>query len=270
MLTDASPVTGPVVSALEQTIQKTTPGAKVVGYVERTDLATGKSETLTAWKVGRDVQLSMVSGETVTPVTLSSADLSTARSLSLMMARSAARDLVDANADVTLISGPVTLDPPTGARLVLVESAEQMFDAVKKHIKTDIFIAVAAVADYRVEKAQTQKIKRTDANLTLQLVPNPDILAWVAALPDAPFCVGFAAESQNLQEFADVKRRKKKVPLMVANLAQSAIGADDNEITLLDDSGTRTLPRASKASLARELIDHIAKLYAQRGINEKK
>ena len=76
------------------------------------------------------------------------------------------------------------------------------------------------MADYRVEKAQTQKIKRTDANLTLQLVPNPDILAWVAALPDAPFCVGFAAESQNLQEFADVKRRKKKVPLMVANLAQ--------------------------------------------------
>ena len=181
-----------------------------------------------------------------------------------------AQAALDANADVTLISGPVTLDPPAGARLERVESAEQMFDAVKKHIKTDIFIAVAAVADYRVEKAQTQKIKRTDANLTLQLVPNPDILAWVAALPDAPFCVGFAAESQNLQEFADVKRRKKKVPLMVANLAQSAIGADDNEITLLDDSGTRTLARASKASLARELIDHIAKLYAQRGINEKK
>ena len=108
-----------------------------------------------------------------------------------------AQAALDANADVTLISGPVTLDPPAGARLERVESAEQMFDAVKKHIKTDIFIAVAAVADYRVEKAQTQKIKRTDANLTLQLVPNPDILAWVAALPDAPFCVGFAAESQN-------------------------------------------------------------------------
>ncbi len=95
MLTDAMPVTGPVVSALEQTLQKTTPGAKVVGYVERTDIATGKSETLTAWKNGRDVQLSMVNGDTVTPVTLGSADLSTARSLALMMARFEARELVN-------------------------------------------------------------------------------------------------------------------------------------------------------------------------------
>ena len=120
---------------------------------------------------------------------------------------------------------------------------------------------MAAVADYRVEKISKQKIKKTDRNLSLKLVPNPDILAWVAALPRAPFCVGFAAESQKLHEFADAKRRRKKVPLMVANLAQDAIGADDNEITLLDDHGVHTLARAAKTVLAGQLIAHIAKLY---------
>jgi phosphopantothenoylcysteine decarboxylase/phosphopantothenate--cysteine ligase len=83
----------------------------------------------------------------------------------------------------------------------------------------------------------------------------------VAALPEPPFCVGFAAESENLREFADAKRRKKNVPLMVANLAQDAIGADDNEITLLDDSGVHALPRAAKSAVARQLVAHIAKLH---------
>ena len=173
-----------------------------------------------------------------------------------------ARAAVDAGAKVTLVTGPVNLDAPAAARVERVESAGDMFNAVKKHAQAaDIFIGVAAVADYRVGTTSKQKIKRTDANLTLKLVPNPDILAWVAALPKPPFCVGFAAESQKLHEFADAKRRKKKVPLMVANLAQDAIGADDNEVTLLDDKGTHTLPRASKPELARQLVTYIAKLY---------
>jgi phosphopantothenoylcysteine decarboxylase/phosphopantothenate--cysteine ligase len=176
-----------------------------------------------------------------------------------------ARAALDAGAKVTLVAGPTSMEPPTAARMEHVESTGDMFEAVKKHARTaDIFIAVAAVADYRVEKTSKQKIKKTDKNMTLKLVPNPDILAWVAALPKPPFCVGFAAESQKLHEFADAKRRKKKVPLMVANLAQDAIGADDNEITLLDDSGTHPLPRASKTVVAQQLVAHIAKLYQAR------
>jgi phosphopantothenoylcysteine decarboxylase/phosphopantothenate--cysteine ligase len=178
------------------------------------------------------------------------------------MGYSIARAALDAGAQVTLVSGPVTLEAPPSARVEHVESAGEMFEAVKKRAKAaDIFIAVAAVADYHVAKTSKQKIKRTDADLNLTLVPNPDILAWVAALPKPPYCVGFAAESQKLHEFADAKRRRKKVPLMVANLAQNAIGADDNEITLLDDTGSHTLPRASKPEIARQLVAYIAKLY---------
>jgi len=136
---------------------------------------------------------------------------------------------------------------------------------VKKHAKAaDIFIGVAAVADYRPEKISAQKIKKTARDMPLKLVPNPDILAWVAGLPKPPLCVGFAAESQKLHENADAKRRRKKVPLMVANLAQDAIGADDNEVTLLDDSGIQTLPRAPKTILAQQLVAYIAKLYKSR------
>lgn len=181
------------------------------------------------------------------------------------MGYSIARAALDAGATVTLVSGPVSLEAPAAARVENVTSAAQMFDAVKKHAKSaDIFIAVAAVADYRAAKTSGQKIKRSGAALNLTLVPNPDILAWVAALPKPPFCVGFAAESQKLHEFADAKRRKKKVPLMVANLAQEAIGADDNAILLLDDAGTHSVPRAAKTEIARHLIAHIAKLYKSR------
>lgn len=178
------------------------------------------------------------------------------------MGYAVARAALDAGAKVTLVSGPTSIDAPAAARVEYVESANDMFNAVKKHAEAaDIFIGVAAVADYRVDTTSPQKIKRTEANLQLKLVPNPDILAWAAALPNPPFCVGFAAESQKLHEFADAKRRKKKVPLMVANLAQDAIGADDNEVTLLDDEGIHALARAPKTVLARQLIAHIAKLY---------
>jgi phosphopantothenoylcysteine decarboxylase/phosphopantothenate--cysteine ligase len=95
-------------------------------------------------------------------------------------------------------------------------------------------------------------------------VPNPDILAWVAGRPRPPFCVGFAAETENLRQHAEAKRRSKKVPLLAANLAQRAIGADDNELILLDDKGAHKLPRAPKEVVARQLVTHIAKLYGSR------
>jgi phosphopantothenoylcysteine decarboxylase/phosphopantothenate--cysteine ligase len=128
-------------------------------------------------------------------------------------------------------------------------------------VHTDIFIGVAAVADYRVAQISAQKIKKNGGNLTLELIPNPDILAYVAALPDAPFCVGFAAESENLSESAEQKRRAKKLPLLAANLAQQAIGADDNELILFDDTGEHRLPRADKLTLARALVLHAVTLY---------
>jgi phosphopantothenoylcysteine decarboxylase/phosphopantothenate--cysteine ligase len=165
-------------------------------------------------------------------------------------------------AEVTLVSGPTALPRPSGTRVVDVTSATEMFDAVKQNVDdADIFISVAAVADYRVAQTSEQKIKKHDGNLTLELVPNADILAYVAALPNAPFCVGFAAESEKLSEYAEKKRRAKKLPLLAANLAQHAIGADDNEIILFDDAGEHRLPRADKLTLARALLLHAAKLY---------
>ncbi len=172
-----------------------------------------------------------------------------------------ARAAVAAGAEVTLVSGPVSLNPPVGSTVVQVETAGEMFDAVKQYAaKADIFIGVAAVADYRVSAPRKHKIKKTDeAQLKLSFVPNPDILGWIAARPKPPFCVGFAAESRNLDAYADEKRRRKKVKLMIANLAQHAIGADENEVSLLDDSGTHRLPRASKDIIAQQIISHIAK-----------
>lgn len=173
-----------------------------------------------------------------------------------------ARAAIAAGAEVTLVSGPVSLAPPAGARVEHVQTAAEMFDAVKKHVaKADIFIGVAAVADYRVSAPRKHKIKKSgDQGLTLDFVPNPDILAWVASRPKPPFCVGFAAESRNLDAYADEKRRRKKVKLMIANLAQAAIGADDNEVSLLDDAGTHRLPRAAKTVVARQIVEHIAAL----------
>lgn len=171
----------------------------------------------------------------------------------------AAREL---GAQVTLVSGPVALARPQGMQVIDVTSAAEMFEAVQRHVAdADMFIAVAAVADYRVAQASEQKIKKSDAKLTLELIPNPDILAHVAALPDAPFCVGFAAESENLHEYAEQKRRAKRLPLLAANLAQRAIGAEDNELVLFDDAGEHHLHRADKLTLARALLLHAATLY---------
>ncbi len=174
-----------------------------------------------------------------------------------------ARAAIGAGAKVTLISGPSSQPLPAGAAVTQVQSAADMYDAVKRNAKqADIFIGVAAVADYRVDKPREHKIKKTDkSQLTLKLLPNPDILAWVAAQPKPPFTVGFAAESQNLESYANEKRRRKKVNLIVANLAQNAIGADDNEVMLLDDNGTHKLPRAPKEAVAKDIVARIATLY---------
>jgi phosphopantothenoylcysteine decarboxylase/phosphopantothenate--cysteine ligase len=182
------------------------------------------------------------------------------------MGYAVARAALDAGAKVKLISGPVSLPAPAGAELDRVDTAAEMFSAVKRSVASaDIYIGVAAVADYRVDKPRRQKIKKTEQrDLALRLVPNPDILGWVASRPRPPLCVGFAAESQDLKANADAKRRRKKVPLMVANLAQEAIGADDNEVTLLDDRGAHKLPRGPKEIVARQLIAHIADLYKVR------
>ena len=172
-----------------------------------------------------------------------------------------AQAAVELGAEVLLVSGPTALQAPHGVSLVKVESALQMFDAVKKlAADSDIFIGVAAVADYRVAEPKVQKIKKSTENLTLELVLNPDILAYVAALPKPPFCVGFAAESENLRVYAAQKRLAKKLPLLAANLAQEAIGADDNELILFDDAGEHLLPRADKLTQARSLLKHIIKL----------
>lgn len=167
-------------------------------------------------------------------------------------------------AEVTLVSGPTALNKPHGVRVADVTSAAEMFDAVKQHVAdTDIFIGVAAVADYRAVQASEQKIKKGDGTLTLELTPNPDILSYVASLPQPPFCVGFAAESEKLHEYAAAKRKAKNIPLLAANLAQAAIGSDDNELVLFDDAGEHMLPRADKLALARQLMLHVLKLYQQ-------
>jgi len=170
-----------------------------------------------------------------------------------------AQAALELGAKVVLVSGPTALAKPQGVQCVDVQSAEQMFEAVKQHVgNCDIFIGVAAVADYRVAQPGTHKIKRSEKNLTLELVPNPDILGYVASLPNPPFCVGFAAESENLLEYAEQKRRAKKLPLLVGNLVQQAVGSDDNELVLFDDSGRQILPRADKLTLARQLMQRIA------------
>jgi phosphopantothenoylcysteine decarboxylase/phosphopantothenate--cysteine ligase len=182
------------------------------------------------------------------------------------MGYAVAQAALEAGAQVTLVSGPTTsLTPPAGARLVPVTSAQDMSEAVNAEVAaTDVFIAVAAVADYRVKQSSAQKIKKNDRPLTLELEPTVDILASVSTRPDPPFCVGFAAESHNLDQFAQDKRKKKKLPLLAANLAQEAIGAQDSELILFDDAGRHPLPRAPKIEQARALVKHIAALYRAR------
>ena len=167
---------------------------------------------------------------------------------------------------MTLVSGPTALAAPFGVECIDVRSAAQMFDAVKRNVAgCDVFIAVAAVADYRVRAPSAQKIKKgAVVARTLDLVENPDILAHVARMKKPPFCVGFAAESEDLERNAKAKRAKKGIPLLAANLAQSALGADENAITLYDDRGRHSLGRGPKLQQARQMVAHIASMLPKR------
>jgi phosphopantothenoylcysteine decarboxylase / phosphopantothenate---cysteine ligase len=181
------------------------------------------------------------------------------------MGYAVARAALEAGARVTLITGPTAIEPPQAARVERVETARQMLDAVNAHVNdADIFIAVAAVADYYVTNGSTQKIKKEGKVPALELALNPDIVEAVAKRPNPPFCVGFAAESERIEENAEAKRLRKKLPLLAANLVQSAIDADDNELILFDDEGRHRLGRSSKIEQARLLMRHVAKLYKRR------
>lgn len=183
------------------------------------------------------------------------------------MGYAVARAALEAGAEVVLISGPVCLAVPAAVKLVNVVSAQDMLAAVKGEIShADIFVSVAAVADYRAVSTSKQKTKKAAGSITLELVPNPDILEYVANLPSPPFCVGFAAETEDLERNAETKRRRKKLPLLAANLAQDAIGADESALTLFDNEGKYHLMRAPKIDQARRLIKHIASLCEKQKI----
>jgi phosphopantothenoylcysteine decarboxylase/phosphopantothenate--cysteine ligase len=177
------------------------------------------------------------------------------------MGYSIAEAAIEMGAEVTLVSGPTNLKAPDLAKVVTVESGAEMLNAVMANITNqDIFISVAAVADYRVASPSTEKIKKSNAALNIELVPNEDILAKVAALPNTPFCVGFAAESENLLAYAEEKRKRKHIPLIVANLVSEALGTDESTLTILDDQGAHPLPKSSKLKSAHALLMHIANM----------
>ncbi len=181
------------------------------------------------------------------------------------MGYAVARAARRAGAAVTLVSGPVGFGPPQGVDRINVISALDMHAAVMARAAVaDIFIAVAAVADYRVASAAEHKLKKDAGGIPpVELVENPDILAEVAALKNGPFCVGFAAESCNLEEYAQAKRRRKNIPLVAGNLIQDGFGGDDNRLVLFDDHGTHPLTPGPKTELARQFVDHIADLTGE-------
>ena len=182
------------------------------------------------------------------------------------MGYAVARAAREAGASVTLISGPVALPTPSGVARIDVRTAREMFDAVRSDVKdADVFISVAAVADFRIKNPSAQKIKKANGKgLALEFEENPDILGYVASLKNPPLCVGFAAESENLAENAKAKRARKNIPLMAANLAQDALGADENAITLYDARGEHPLGRGPKLELARKLIAHVAAMLPRK------
>jgi phosphopantothenoylcysteine decarboxylase / phosphopantothenate---cysteine ligase len=171
-------------------------------------------------------------------------------------------------AETVLISGPVALPTPAGVRRLNVRSASEMRDAVLREVVgKDVFIAAAAVADYRPAAPQSTKIKRSADSMRLELIPNPDIVAEVAALPDRPFVVGFAAETNDVVENAQGKLQRKKLDLICANrvgVDGSGFEAECNEITLVWAGGTRVLPHAPKALIAEQLLDAIVQQLATR------
>lgn len=177
-----------------------------------------------------------------------------------------AQSAVDAGARVTLVSGPVSLENPKGATRMLVTTAQEMLKAVEKNLsekKVDLFIGVAAVADWRPESGESSKIKKESGRSLEQIrwVENPDILATVAQAPDPPFCVGFAAETgdaKSLKESLPAKRARKGVPILVGNNGPQTFGEDTNALMICDEAGITELPLDTKSRLAQRLIHAFA------------
>ena len=169
-----------------------------------------------------------------------------------------------AGASVTLISGKTALPTPYGVTRIDVQSADEMLAACQNHlVEQDIFIAVAAVADWKVAHVASQKIKKAHADdvPSLEFVQTPDILATIANSPNAPYCVGFAAESEHVIEYAQAKRIKKNIPLMIANQGPATFGSEYNQVSLVTAEGVTTLPNMRKDALAQQLIQAIAEQF---------
>lgn len=161
-------------------------------------------------------------------------------------------------AEVTLIYSHTQVPPPVVSQCHHVRTADDMYQTVMQHIADqDVFIAVAAVADYKPNTTQPQKIKKSEASLTIKLIKNKDILAEVASLPNPPYCVGFAAETEQLIVHATQKRLAKRVPLMVANQVDAAMGHDHNTVTLIDDNGEYAIATAHKTTIAQHILTHL-------------
>jgi phosphopantothenoylcysteine decarboxylase/phosphopantothenate--cysteine ligase len=176
-----------------------------------------------------------------------------------------ARAALHEGANVTLVSGPVSLAPPAGVKLISVESAAEMHDAVMHEVPgSDVFIACAAVSDYRVGQQAGHKIKKSTQTMTLELVPNTDILAAVSALAERPFCVGFAAETQDLEKYALDKLERKNLDMIAANLVGDGNGgfeADVNRLEVFWNGGGQSIARADKQEVAKQLIELIGERY---------
>ena len=175
-----------------------------------------------------------------------------------------ARAAADAGADVTLVAGPVNLPTPPSVHRMDTETTQQMFDATMGVIEdADIYIGAAAISDYRPLQAAEQKIKKHADTFQLELVKSPDLLATIAALDDGPFTVGFAAETEKLEEHAMSKLERKRLNMIIANLvgANLCFDADDNEVVVLWEGGRQPFPKLSKQELARQLVDSVATRY---------
>lgn len=171
-----------------------------------------------------------------------------------------ARAAWERGAQVTLVSGPTLLAPPYGVSFQQVETAIEMQEAVMQHVgDADIFISVAAVADWRVESPSLEKLKKQAGEApALNFVQNPDILAEVASLKDGPFCVGFAAETQDLSRLGAEKRIRKGIPMLVGNLAQHVMDMNHTTVSIFDERGEQTLPTGDKQDVARLIVQAIA------------
>jgi len=180
-----------------------------------------------------------------------------------------ARAAIAQDAEVVLISGPVNLPEPAGVEVRSVLSAQDMYEAAHDHIEdADIFIAAAAVADYRPAEMKKQKIKKNEESMSIELVRCPDILASVAALDAGPFTVGFAAETEKVDDNARLKLENKKLDMIIANRVGDDCGfdTDDNSVNVFWSDGERRFPTAQKSELARNLIELVAqRFYAARG-----